>query len=274
MKILDGVNLAEDILQGLKKNPLAKQLGLAVVQVGENAISKKYIAEKQKACEKIGISFELFEFPETILTEALKVKIREIGQNPLHSGMIIQLPLPKKFPTQEILDCIPQKKDVDVLSTRQFGLFALSKGAISPPTVHAISLLLKEAHISTLKGTNVAIVGSGRLVGLPLSLWLISQGATVSIVNKSTKDIGKITSAADILISGVGICNLIKGAMVKKGAVVIDAGSSVENGTSYGDVDFESASKKASFITKVPGGVGPLTVVCLLQNLLALQKRI
>lgn len=271
MKILDGVKLAEQLLKEVKKSLGGRKLGLAVVQVGDNAVSEKYIQEKRSTCQELGIGFEFFFFPETIGEAELKKEIERIGADSAHSGMIVQLPLPKQLKTQEILDSIPSGKDVDVLGTKSFGSFALGKLSILPPTVGAISLLLQKAEVS-LKGKNVVVVGCGRLVGLPAALWLISQGATVSILNSSTKNIGFFTKTADIVVSGVGKKGLISGSMVKKGAIVIDAGTSVEQGATHGDVDFKTVSKKASFITPVPGGVGPLTVAFLLKNLYELSR--
>lgn len=196
----------------------------------------------------------------------LERQVKKIGKDAKISGVIVQLPLPKRLNTQHVLDLIPTKKDVDVLSSASFSDFALGILPILPPTVGAIALLLKEAK-KKLEGSKVVVVGAGRLVGLPIALWLTQQGATISLIQKGTKNTSQIILEADIVISGVGKPGLITGKMIKKGAVVIDAGTSVEGGSIKGDVDFESVLKKASFLTPVPGGVGPLTVVCLFKNL-------
>jgi len=273
MKILDGKKLSEKILANLKREIKKSKLklGLAVIQVGENLVSQIFINQKKKACEKTGINFKLYKFSAGINNSEFKKEIKKICQNPRNSGVIIQLPLPKKFIPEEFLNLISEEKDIDVLSEHSLGKFYQGTLKILPPTVQGILYLLKEYKIN-LKGKNVVIVGAGRLVGFPLAIQLLKEKATLSVLNEFTKDTPSFTKKADILVSGVGKPNLIKGDMVKKGAVVIDAGCSIKNGKLEGDIDFKSVSKKASFITPVPGGVGPMTVACLLENLLKLQK--
>lgn len=287
MILLDGKKLAEKILTSLKRKIKKSKLKLtlAVVQVGENPVSQIFINQKKKACEKIGVNFKLFKFPAKISVLELKKEIDKIVQNPANSGIIIQLPVPKKFqPEEEFLNLIPEEKDIDVLSEKSLGKFyqALPNFSkknlggqgtlkILPPTVNGILRLLKNYKIG-LTGKNVVIVGAGRLVGFPLAIQLLKEKATLSVLNEFTKDTPSFTKKADILISGVGRPNLIKGNMVKKGVVVIDAGCSVKKGKLVGDVDFKSVSKKTSYITPVPSGIGPMTVVCLLENLVRLKK--
>ena len=194
--------------------------------------------------------------------------------------MIVQFPLPKHINTQSVLDRIPQRKDVDVLSSSSFAEFVFGTLSILPPTVAAIALLIKETLRQSsgqakrnLEGTQVAVVGAGRLVGLPVSLWLTQQGAIVSLIQKGTRNAPQLIKKADIVVSGVGKAGLITGTMIKKGSVIIDAGTSVESGRAQGDVDFKSVSKKAGYLSPVPGGVGPLTVACLFQNLFSLSRR-
>ncbi|MDO8473979.1 MAG: bifunctional 5,10-methylenetetrahydrofolate dehydrogenase/5,10-methenyltetrahydrofolate cyclohydrolase [bacterium] len=280
MKILDGAKLADRILKDLKKKKRSKDLSLAVVQVGNNQASLKYIAEKEKVAKDLGIGFRLMLYPSTVSQATLMKAVGKIGKDKKISGMIVQLPLPKHLDTQPILDAIPQYKDVDVLSSLSFAEFVFGTFPVLPPTVAAISLLLKQVK-KKLEGTQVAVVGAGRLVGLPVSLWLAQQGAIVSLIQKGTRNASQFIKKADIVISGVGKAGLIIGSMIKRGAVVIDAGTSVESGPStslrvkkiHGDVDFKSVSKKAGYLSPVPGGVGPLTVVCLFQNLFELTSR-
>jgi len=273
MIILDGRKLAEKILRNLKKEIKSRhlQLGLAVILVGDNPVSKVFIRQKEKICQKIGISFRLFKFPVKISFRKLKEGIEEIVRDPDNSGIIIQLPLPQKFNTQEILNLIPSEKDVDVLSEKSLGKFYTGTLSILPPVVSGIFHFFKEYKIP-IKGKNVVVIGAGKLVGQPLILWLLREKATVSVIDEFTKNVSSITKKADILISGVGKPNLIKGNMVKNGVIVIDAGTSVKNGKLVGDVDFKSVSKKASYITPVPGGVGPLTVASLIENLVKLNQ--
>lgn len=272
MIILDGKKLSEKILKDLERKVRKSKLKLTlvVVQVGENPVSQVFINQKRKACEKVGINFKLFKFPDRISPLRLKRKIKEIAKTSTNSGIIIQLPLPKKFFPEEFLNLIPEEKDIDVLSEKSLGKFYQGTLKILPPTVNGILRLLKNYKIK-LKGKNVVIVGAGRLVGFPLAIQFLKEKATLSVLNKFTKDAPLFTKKADILISGVGRPNLIKGNMVKRGIVVIDAGTSYKKGRLAGDVDFKSVSKKASYITPVPGGVGPLTVACLLENLVKLN---
>jgi len=273
MIILNGKKLAGEILAKVKKGIKSRRLrlGLAVILVGDNPISKIYIRQKEKACQKVRIIFRLFKFPAKIKIEKLKRDIEEIVRDPDNSGIIIQLPLPNNFNTQEILNLIPPEKDIDVLSETSLGKFSQKTLPILPPVVSGIANLLKK-HKIKIQGKNILIIGIGRLVGYPLAIWFLQENATVSVINKYSKDILSFTKKADILISGVGKPNLIEGNMVKKGVVVIDAGTSVENGKLRGDIDFKSVSKKASYITPVPGGVGPMTVACLIENLLKLNR--
>lgn len=266
--ILSGEKLAKNILANLKKKQ-HKNLSLAVVQVGDNHVSLKYIAEKEKVAKDLGIGFRLVLYPSTVSQAILMKGIQKLGKDKKISGIIVQLPLPKHLDTQTILDTIPQGKDVDVLSSASFAEFVLRTLPILPPTVAAISLLLQKTK-RKLEGVQVAVVGAGRLVGLPVSVWLAQQGAIISLIQKETKDIPQLVQQADIVISGVGKSGLITGSMIKKGAVVIDAGTSVESGKSHGDVDFKSVSQKAGYLSPVPGGVGPLTVAFLLSNLITL----
>ena len=271
MKLLNGKRLAERILVNLKKK-VKRKLTLAVVLIGENPVSEIFINQKKMACEKVGIGFKLFHFPSRIQTVRLKKEIEKIVKSSFSSGVIIQLPLPKKFDPEEFLNIIPENKDIDVLSEKSLGKFYQGVSPILPPTVGGILHLLKNYGIK-VKGKSIVILGAGRLVGFPLAVQLLREKATVSVLNEFTKDTSTFTKKADILISAVGRPNLVKGSMVKKGAVVIDAGTHLWKGKLVGDIDFESVSKKASFLTPVPGGVGPMTVVCLLENLIKISQK-
>jgi len=234
MMILDGKKLSQKILNDLKKEIERKKLKLklAVVLVGEDLDSKIFVKQKRKACELVGIDFELFQLSEQIQQIELAEKIKKIVKSDI-SGLVIQLPLPKHINTDKILNLVPKEKDAELIS----------------PVVCAISRLLEEYKIF-LKNKNIVLIGKGRLVGQPVANWLKKQDLTFS----GLKDIKQ----ADLVISGVGRTNFIKGDMIKKGAVVIDVGR---------DIDFETVSKKAGYLTPTPGGVGPMTVACLLKNL-------
>ncbi len=273
MIILDGKKLSERILNNLKKEIKSRhsKLKLAVILVGDDPVSEIFIHQKQKACEKTGIGFQLFKISAKLTNTELKEEIEKIVKNQANSGVIIQLPLPKKFSPEEFLNLIQKEKDVDVLSEESLGKFYQGTLDILPPTVQGILYLLKEYKIE-LKGRDVAIVGAGRLVGFPLAIQLLKEKATLSVLNEFTYDASSFIKKADILITGVGKPKLIKNSMVKKDIVVVDAGTSMKEGKLVGDVDFKSVSKRASYITPVPGGVGPLTVACLLENLVRLNK--
>ncbi|MBI2644430.1 MAG: bifunctional 5,10-methylenetetrahydrofolate dehydrogenase/5,10-methenyltetrahydrofolate cyclohydrolase [Candidatus Wildermuthbacteria bacterium] len=270
-ELLSGERIAKEILEQLKAEITPNTLGISVVQVGKNTVSESYIQKKKKAAEDLGIRFFLYRFPEIIKKEELRDGLEKILESSRTGGMIIQLPLPSHLPMQEILDLIPISRDIDILSSEAFGKFALGSLPILPPTVGAISSLFKAYKIS-VAGKRVAIVGTGRLVGLPVALWLMRAKATVSALNSFTPRISQFTKQADIIISGTGKRGIIKGNMIKQGAILVDAGTSVEGGAAKGDVDFKSVSRKAAAITPVPGGIGPLTVACLLKNLVVLSQ--
>ena len=266
MKIIDGRRISKDIFQNYKKiiekNRL--KIEMSVILVGNNKVSLSYISQKKRACNTVGISFSLYKFPETIKEVDLIREVSLISKN--SSGLIVQLPLPKKINTQKVLDSVPQKKDIDLLSTLSLGKFYSGDFLILPPVVSAISQIIKKEKLK-IKGVYVVIIGSGKLVGKPLMIWLASQGATISVLNKKTKNISEFTKRADIIISGAGKVNLIKGDMIKRGAILIDAGSSIEKGSIKGDVHIESVKKRAGLVSLVPGGIGPITTACLIKNL-------
>jgi len=248
--IIDGNKIAEKILLGLKEKIRRKnlKLKLAVVLVGDDYASRVYVRRKKEAAEKVGIGFELFHFPEDIPEEELKSRIRQIALDLQVSGIIVQLPLPKNFDAGNVLEVIPPEKNAESIS----------------PVISAVQEIFKEYDIRP-KNKKIVLVGKGKLVGGPLAKWLESEG-----LNYGGKE--KIKEA-DIVISGVGKPKIITGDMIKKGAVVIDIGfSHDENKKAVGDVDFEKVSQKASLVTPVPGGVGPITVACLLKNLVKLKK--
>lgn len=270
-EIIAGRALAAPLLARLKKQLASRHTRLSIVQVGDNPASLKFVQEKEKACQETGIEFELVMLPANVTQKKAENAVRSLAKNPKVSGIVVQLPLPKTLDTETILSLIPAHKDPDVLSPAAFQRFSLGASAILPPTVAAVSHILKNKRVS-LSQKNVLIVGMGRLVGLPLSLWLLRQGARVSVATSATKNLAELSKKADIVISGVGNPGIITGAMIQHGAFVIDAGTSVEQGQSKGDVDTESVAKKAGFLAPVPGGLGPLTVACLLTNLMALSR--
>jgi methylenetetrahydrofolate dehydrogenase (NADP+)/methenyltetrahydrofolate cyclohydrolase len=273
MKILDGKKLSEEILAGLATKVKSRnlKLALAVISVGRNLVSEKYQRQKQRVCEKIGIDFEKHNFPMAIRERQLVAAIKKVGARKQISGIVVQLPLPKHLSDNLILNSILPAKDPDCLTGDNSGKFYQGEPIILPPVAAAIKRLFEKYKIK-IAGKTAVVVGAGRLVGLPVSLWLVQQGATVTVCNRLTKGLAGFTRQADMLISGAGQPNLIKGSMIKSGAIVIDCGTSVESGKLVGDIQTESVIKKAGYLAPVPGGVGPLAVACLLENLVKLSN--
>jgi methylenetetrahydrofolate dehydrogenase (NADP+) / methenyltetrahydrofolate cyclohydrolase len=270
-QILDGKKISEQILFEVKKQAAGRNLQLAVVQIGKNNVSEVYITEKQRIGKEIGMNVQMFWLPADIGQHALEQEIEHISANSNMHGVIVQLPLPHRIHREKALNCIFTEKDVDVLSEAALQRFARGTFPIVPPTVAAIQALF-DAYSIEMRNKHVVLVGQGRLVGLPLGMWLKQKNVQFEIVTQETSNIASTVRQGDIVISGVGKANLITGDMVKNGAVVVDAGTSVEDGKTTGDVDFASVSKKTSYITPVPGGVGPLTVACLFRNLATLAE--
>ncbi len=266
-ELLDGRTLSKKILRRIGDEQL--NLCLAVVLVGEDPASRSFIKQKERACKAVSVKFRKVEFEEKINQDDLIKEIKKISNE--SSGVVVQLPLPPNFESQGVLNAVPQEKDVDVLSEKGFEDFRSGDSPVLPPVVGAVNYFLKEYSISLL-GKKIVLLGKGRLVGKPLSVWLGKKGVDFSVVEKDTEGPKDILKEADLIISGVGKPNIINREDIKKGAVVIDAGASLDKGQLTGDVNFKGVSKKAGYITPVPGGVGPLTVACLLENLLMLNQ--
>jgi len=276
MNILDGKSLAKKIKHNIKQEVkhLERKPKLAVVLVGDDQASLVYVKNKVQACADVGFSSQLDMFEKDVEEDVLLNHIKSLNKQEDVDGILVQLPLPSHISMQKVIDTIDPSKDVDGFHPQNMGkLFSGDlENAFIPCTPLGIKLLLDEYNID-LKGKNVCIVGAGFIVGKPLSMLILNHDATVSVCHKYTKDIVEYTKTADILISATGVPFLIKDYMVKEGAVVIDVGISKVNGKIVGDVDFESVSQKASFITPVPGGVGPMTVATLLLNTLKAYKQ-
>ncbi len=271
MILFDGKRHAEHIADLLRDEIKKKRLdlALAVMQVGEELVITSFIKQKQKFAEIIGLRVHIFSLPNKISQVELESEVRRIGADPSFQGLIIQLPLPSNINIEPVLSSIPLNKDVDLLSSKAFERFEQGYSTILPPVVGAVAEILSSQGIP-LKGEAVVLVGKGRLVGKPLAIWLEKEGALVRQCEADSPDLKKIIPHADIVISGVGKSGLIKGEMVRHGAVIIDAGTSEAKGEIKGDVDQESVAQKASLLAPVPGGVGPLTVAMLFKNLVTL----
>ncbi|TDV24150.1 methylenetetrahydrofolate dehydrogenase (NADP+)/methenyltetrahydrofolate cyclohydrolase [Mycoplasmopsis mustelae] len=272
MKILSGVELAQAELLKLK-NEIAQLSDedkpiLSIVQVGDNPASNKYVTSKLKKCREIGLIGHLHKFPETITQKLLLKKLDHINET--SSGVIIQLPLPDHIPQQVILDAVPHEKDIDGLSSRnEFLLYNdVPEKHFIPATARAILELL-EHHNIDVKDKKVCVVGRSKVVGKPIAHLIKRMGADVATFNERTGLKG--VESGDIVIVAIGEAKHVKAHNLKEGAIVIDVGTNLDNKlteTLAGDVDFESVKDKVSAITPVPGGVGPVTVVSLLKNLM------
>lgn len=271
--IIDGKKLAEEIKTSLKNEvfSIGKKIRLAVVEVGEDTVTKKFLEQKKKFGEAIGIDVRIYNIPKDISTNQLREKLAEIVHIKENSGVIVQLPLPKQINVQYILDSITLEKDPDMLSSKSVGLFSTGRSKILPPVVGAVDYIFKMGGIEP-KGKTAVVLGTGRLVGKPVATWLINQSASVTAIDINTTDPTLYTLNADILISGIGMLHFLKANMVKDGVIAIDCGTSEANGKLAGDMD-PSVAEKASLFTPVPGGVGPLTVAMLFKNLVELGKR-
>ncbi len=289
MEILDGKKVSNDIKDEIAAEVLKmKERGekvphLAAVLVGNDGASLTYVGSKVKACERIGFESTLVKMPSTTSEIELLAKIKELNQNDDIDGFIVQLPLPPQIDTQKVLLAVDPDKDVDGFHPMNFGKMALDMSTFIPATPFGILELLERYNVDT-KGKHTVVIGRSHIVGRPMSILMGRKGwpgnSTVTLTHSHTKNITQIISQADIVISALGVPNFLKAEMVKDDAVVIDVGITRVTDESrpkgykiVGDVDFDKVSKKASFITPVPGGVGPMTIAMLLKNTLLARER-
>ncbi len=265
--ILDGKKLADEIKASVKKEIAAKRLtpGLATILVGNDPASELYVHLKVKSCFEVGIKGELHHLPANATEAEVISKIQAHNSNPNIHGILVQLPLPKHLNTANILNSIDPGKDVDGLHSNSMGEIVKGNERLASCTPKAVIALLEKYKID-VEGKEVVVIGRSIEVGKPLALMLINRGATVTVCHSKTKDVSAHTKKADIIISCTGVPGIVKGEMIKEGAVVIDVGISKVNGEIKGDVETESVMKKAAYVSPVPGGVGPVTVAMLLKN--------
>jgi methylenetetrahydrofolate dehydrogenase (NADP+)/methenyltetrahydrofolate cyclohydrolase len=289
MIILDGKKVSNDIKEEIAEYVKAmisrgeKVPHLAAILVGTDGASMTYVNAKVKACEKIGFNSTLIDLPDYTSEEELLAKISELNTNDDIDGFIVQLPLPKHIDEQKVLMAVHPDKDVDGFHPTNVGKMALDLPTFLPATPYGILELLERYQVET-SGKNVVVMGRSHIVGRPMSI-LMSQkrkagDATVTVVHSRSKNLAEITKAADIIVAAIGISEFLTGDMVKEDVVIIDVGiTRVPDATKAsgyrlaGDVHFESVSKKASYITPVPGGVGPMTIAMLLKNTLLARER-
>ncbi|MBD3824271.1 MAG: bifunctional methylenetetrahydrofolate dehydrogenase/methenyltetrahydrofolate cyclohydrolase FolD [Epsilonproteobacteria bacterium] len=274
MQLLDGKALSKKIEQnvseGVKKLREKSGIvpGLAVILVGHDEASKAYVGMKKKACDRVGFYSVTHEMPDDISQEAIENTIKMMNNNPNINGILVQLPLPKHIDTTKLLELVDPSKDVDGFHPYNVGRLTTGLDGFVPCTPLGVMELLAEYGID-VKGKNCCVVGASNIVGKPMASLLLNANATVEICHIFTDDLKKHTLNADMIFVGAGVINLIKEDMVKEGAIIIDIGiNRAADGRLVGDVDFDNVSSKCSYITPVPGGVGPMTIAMLLSNTL------
>jgi methylenetetrahydrofolate dehydrogenase (NADP+) / methenyltetrahydrofolate cyclohydrolase len=279
--LIDGRKISADIKKEIAEKVAARKLAgkkiphLAIILVGDDGASQTYVDHKVKACKEVGFHYTMMRFADTIAEDKLMKHIDQVNRDEDVDGFIVQLPLPVNISVEKITEKIRPDKDVDGFTNRNFGSIVSKNPLLLPATPYGVMELLKRYKIET-EGKNCVVIGASRLVGAPLAMMLVEEGrATVTVCHKYTKDIASFTKQADILVVAVGKPGIVTADMVKEGAVVIDVGTTRVEGPQYkngfalkGDVDFKPVAAKASFITPVPGGVGPMTIASLLLNTL------
>ena len=277
-KIMDGNDLGQKLRAGFKQraDELAAQgvrPGLAVILVGEDPASQVYVRNKVNACAQAGFHSEKHTYPANIAPSVVLDKIAELNAAPNIHGILVQLPLPAHFDTDTVLDAIAAEKDVDGFRAENVGALVQGQPCFIPCTPYGAMKFFEDEGIS-LKGKEAVVVGRSNIVGKPMAMLLMHAGATVTVCHSQTRDLKAHCLRADILVAAIGKPKMITGDMIKPGAIVIDVGiNRLPDGKLCGDVDFESAKEVASFITPVPGGVGPMTITMLLANTLESAER-
>lgn len=277
-KLIDGKKIAQDIrdewkirVDNLKKQGIHP--GLGVIIVGNDPASRVYVGNKTKACDSVGINSREIELTEDISEAELLKEIENLNNDPSINGILVQLPLPEQIDVNKVLGAISAEKDVDGFHLYNMGALVTGNMIFPPCTPYGIKCLIDSTNID-IEGKNAVVVGSSNIVGKPMALMLLAMNATVSICNIYTYYLTQYTSLADVLVVATGVPGLIKKEMVKPGAVVIDVGiNRLADGRLVGDVDFEGVKEVASYITPVPGGVGPMTITMLLVNTIVSAER-
>ena len=275
--IMDGKALAQKIrLEEKEKVEKLNQKGiypkLAVIMVGEDKASKVYVKNKSKACTEVGISYEEFLLPENTTMEELLQTIEMLNKREDVHGILLQSPIPKHLDILTAFESIDFRKDVDGFHPINIGRLTLNRQTFISCTPHGVMRLLEEYHVE-VAGANVVIVGRSNIVGKPLAQCMLNKDATVTICHSKTKDLKELTKKADIIVMAIGKANFLTADMIKQNAVVIDVGiNRLDTGKLVGDVNFPEVSQKASYITPVPGGVGPMTIAMLIHNVVVASK--
>ena len=271
--LIDGKAISQQLLSDLQKQvgQLGSSPSLHVILVGEDSASQVYVRNKHLACEQVGIESVIHSLPHSTSEVELLALINALNHDPAVHGILVQLPLPAHIQADSILEHIAPHKDVDGFHPYNLGRLAQRRPLLRPCTPHGIIYMLNQSGVP-IQGKHAVVVGASNIVGRPMMLELLLEGATVTICHRFTENLPEHVKQADLLIVGVGKPNFIQGEWIKPGAVVVDVGiNRLENGTLAGDVDFESAKNIASHITPVPGGVGPMTVAMLMLNTVLAQ---
>ncbi|MBQ1239940.1 MAG: bifunctional methylenetetrahydrofolate dehydrogenase/methenyltetrahydrofolate cyclohydrolase FolD [Ruminococcus sp.] len=278
MQIIDGKKVAADTKARVKerteelKNTYHITPGLAVVIVGDDPASRVYVNNKKKACEAVGFVSEEYALPAETTQEELLALVETLNNKPDISGILVQLPLPKHLDDKAVIAAINPQKDVDAFHAVNVGKIMLGEYDFLPCTPAGVMEMLHSYQIP-VEGKECVVIGRSNIVGKPMGMLLLHENGTVTICHSRTKNLAEVCRRADILVAAVGIPKFVKADMVKEGAVVIDVGMDRdENGKLCGDVDFENVKEKCSFITPVPGGVGPMTIATLMKNTLKACK--
>ncbi len=276
--IIDGKKAAADLRADLKKKVIELKStynavpGLTVILVGEDAPSQIYVKNKEKSANEVGIKSEVVRYPEKVEEKVVLDKIKELNDNNEVSGILVQLPLPKHIDKRKVIEAINPSKDVDGFHPVNVGNLSSGYNSSVPCTPLGCSLLIKKVE-KNLSGKHAVIIGRSNLNGKPMTQLLLKENCTVTISHSKTKDLKTECLRADIIIAAAGIPKLVKGDWVKKGVIVIDVGINKTDSGLLGDVDFDEVSKVAKAITPVPGGVGPMTIACLLSNTIECFKK-
>ena len=276
--IIDGKKISAVLREKLKekvsklKSTYNAVPGLTVILVGEDPPSKIYVKNKEKSAIEVGINSEVIRYPDNVEEKVILNKIKELNKNDKVSGILVQLPLPKHINKRKVIETIDPKKDVDGLHPVNVGNLSSGYNSTIPCTPLGCYLLIKNTE-KNLNGKHAVIIGRSNLNGKPMTQLLLKENCTVTITHSKTKDLKSECSRADIIVAAVGRPKLVKGDWVKKGAIVIDVGINKTDNGLVGDVDFDEVSKVAKAITPVPGGVGPMTIACLLNNTVECFKK-
>ncbi|BBM46203.1 bifunctional methylenetetrahydrofolate dehydrogenase/methenyltetrahydrofolate cyclohydrolase FolD [Leptotrichia trevisanii] len=272
MTIMDGKALSEKILKEIEQEhselekKAGRKAGLAVIIVGENPASQIYVRNKIRACERVGFHSETIRLDENISEESLLLEIEKLNNDSNIDGILVQLPIPRHIDGLKVINAISAEKDVDGFHTTNIGKMMIGDETGFLPCTPAGVIQMFEEYNIDLEGKDVLVIGQSNIVGKPMTLLLIKKRATVQVCNSKTKNLSEKLQKADVVVAAAGSPKLVKTTDVKEGVVVIDVGINRVDGKLWGDVDFEEVSKKASFITPVPGGVGPMTIAMLIKN--------